>query len=110
MMDRRTKRSYRGLNFFVLCPTDRIIQNIVHSQLQHGRQELGLVVLRQLLELALLVSKFGDTIDWLEVERHFRAAGHLEVLQSQAKIVQTLFNVPLKISDPDNMMYLRRLH
>jgi len=108
-MDRRIKRSFRGSDYFVLCPTDRIIHNIVHSQLHHGRHEQGMVELRQLFELTLLVSKFGNVIDWQEVENRFRAADRLEALQSQAEIVRALFAVGLKTSGPDNPVYLRRL-
>jgi hypothetical protein len=98
VLERRNKRSFRGLDSFVPCPTDRITHNIVHSQLHHPRQQRGTVELRQLFELVLLAAKFAEEIDWGEVENRFRATGHLEVLQRQAAIVQTVFDVDLKIS------------
>jgi hypothetical protein len=108
-LQRRVERNLRDLDFFVLCPSDRIIHNIVHSQLFHRHYEQGSVELRQLFELALLTIKFGDEIDWKEVENRFRMTGHLEILQSHSALLHAVFSVHLKIGGQDNPNFLLRL-
>jgi hypothetical protein len=109
VLERRNKRSFRGLDLFAPCPTDMITHNIVHSQLHHSYYERGTVELRQLFELVLLTAKFAREIDWVEVEDRFRTTGHLEVLQRQAAIVQTIFSFDLKISGKHDSDYLSLL-
>ncbi len=98
----QSKRKFRGLELSVLSPTDRIVHNIVHSQLHHGHHQRGTIGLRQLFELGLLSIKFGREIDWLDVESRFRDAGYLEVLQKHVELLQTIFSVPSVISTPHN--------
>jgi hypothetical protein len=102
VLRRRNKRSFRGQDLFVPCPTDMITHNVVHSQLHHPYYERGRVELRQLFELVLLTEKFTQEIDWAEVENRFRTTGHLEVLRRQMAIVQTMFDVKVEISGQSN--------
>jgi hypothetical protein len=108
-LQRRVECNFRDIDFFVLCPTDRIIHNIVHSQLLHRHYEEGTVELRQLFELALLAIKFGEAIDWQEVENRFRRTGHLEILQSHSALLHAVFSVRLKIGGQDNPNFLLRI-
>jgi len=108
-IEHQSKRKFRGLELSVLAPTDRIVHNIVHSQLHHGQHKRGAIDLRQLFELGLLTVKFGREIDWQDVESRFRGAGYLEVLQHHVELLQTIFSVPSVISTPRNPEVLGRL-
>ena len=108
-IEHQSKRKFRGLELCVLAPTDRIVHNIVHSQLHHGQHKRGAIDLRQLFELGLLAVKFGREIDWQDVESRFLGAGYLEVLQNHVEILQTIFSVPSVISTPHNPEVLKRL-
>ena len=42
-IEHQSKRKFRGLELCVLAPTDRIVHNIVHSQLHHGQHKRGAI-------------------------------------------------------------------
>jgi len=109
VLERRDERKFRGLDLFVPCPTDRIIHNIVHSQLHHPGYKRGIVSLRQLFELALLALKFAEEIDWQQVENRFRTTGHLEVIQRHTVFLRHFFSIHLTMSGPDNPAILAYL-
>lgn len=95
-------RERDGLRYLLLCPNDRVIHNIVHAQLHHSRQRLGLIDLRQMFDLALLIEQSGELIGWREIETRFAAAGAGEVLGYQAALLSALFGcrIPLAAQSP----------
>jgi hypothetical protein len=82
-------------------PTDRFVHALAHTQLQDANFGRGTPELRQLLELAMLTSRYRGEIDWPEVVRRFRAAGQLAVLQETCAIVARLFGAPAPDAVPE---------
>lgn len=88
---------WKGLTTFVPCATDRIIHNIGHDQLHHGRARTGSFELRQLRELALIALRDADNVDWREIEQRFQGLGHGDVLRRHAAHCFDLMGVRLYI-------------
>jgi hypothetical protein len=105
MLQRASEAPWRGNTIHFLHPTDRLVHNIVHSQL-HDLSSTGVVELRQLRELSLLIARYSQAIDWREVERRFRAAGHEDVLSDQLAYCRMLMGVgsPIAEADPETSM------
>ncbi|MDX2169436.1 MAG: nucleotidyltransferase family protein [Deltaproteobacteria bacterium] len=78
----------------LLSPTDRFAHALAHTQLQDGNFARGTPELRQLLELALLASRFGAAIDWPAVSQRFTVNGQRTALQETCAITTRLFAVP----------------
>jgi hypothetical protein len=100
---------WNGRSVFVLHPTDRLVHNIVHAQLQDGRFSHGRVELRQMRELALLATRHGDAVDWREVEHRFSSAKYADVLAEQAALCPALLGVPLPVAAADFHETMKRL-
>jgi hypothetical protein len=105
VLQRASEAPWRGNTIHFLHPTDRLVHNIVHSQL-HDLSSTGVVELRQLRELSLLIARYSQAIDWREVERRFRAAGHEDVLSDQLAYCRMLMGVgsPIAEADPETSM------
>lgn len=89
--------TWQGREVLVPGPTHRVIHNIVHDQVLHGRFAEGTTELRQLLELARLASRHADAIDWPDVEQRFDRAKHGHVLRNQAAICGALMRVDMPV-------------
>ncbi|MGH7246606.1 MAG: nucleotidyltransferase family protein, partial [Pseudomonadota bacterium] len=98
---RALPRGRNGLRYLVLCPTDRVMHNIVHAQIRHTLHKRGLVDLRQMIDLALLIDECGGAIDWQEIEGRFASAGAVAVLHDQAAVLREMFghDVPVTVAD-----------
>lgn len=105
VLQRTSEEQWRGNAILFLHPTDRLVHNIVHSQL-HDLSSTGVVELRQLRELSLLIARYSQVIDWREVERRFGAAGHEDVLSDQLAYCRMLMGVgsPIAEADPETSM------
>jgi Uncharacterised nucleotidyltransferase len=95
-------RERDGLRYLLLCQNDRVTHNIVHAQLHHSRQRLGLVDLRQMFDLALLIEQRGDLVGWREIEARFALAAAAQVLGDQIALLNALFGcrIPLAAQSP----------
>jgi hypothetical protein len=105
VLQRTSEARWRGRTIRFLHPTDQHVHNIVHSQL-HDLSATGVVELRQLRELSFLIARYRSTIDWSDVERRFRAAGHEDVLRDQLAYCRMLMGVgsPIAEADPETSM------
>jgi hypothetical protein len=101
ILDRSVAIQWNGRPVFTLHPTDQLIHNIVHSQLQDGRFSRGIVELRQMREFALLAARHGDVVDWRDVEHRFSSTGYANVLAQQAALCLALMGVPLPVAAAD---------
>ena len=90
-MARALPQDRDGLRCFVLCPTDRVMHNIVHAQMHHEGHRKRLANLRQMLDLELLIARDRDAIDWQEIQGRFASAGAAAVLCEQAALLRELF-------------------
>lgn len=79
-----TAVDWNGQSVLIPSPTHRVIHNIAHYQLHHSGYSQGKIELRQLRELALIVSRDAGCIAWPEVELRFNRTGHADVLRRQA--------------------------
>lgn len=101
--------AWNGREVRVPCPTDRVIHNIVHDQLLHGRFARGGTQLRQLRELAHLVTRHAGAVDWPDVEKRFERAGHGNVLRGQAALCAALMRVTMPIGGENGAEAVCRL-
>jgi len=103
VFDGATRVQWNGQSILVLSPTHRLVHNIAHEQLHHSRYSRGLIQLRQLRELALILSRHGDSVAWREVEERFERTGQVQVLGRQAAQCFALMGVrmPVVHSSPE---------
>lgn len=109
VLRRATELDWRGTRVRLLDPTDRVVHNMVHAQLHHQLSARGTVELRSLRELALLVLRHGEAIDWSDIARRIGAAGHARVLAEQATQCRELMGVALPVAERDPARVLARL-
>lgn len=109
VLGRATEQEWRGGRVRQLDPTDRVVHNIVHAQLHHQLSARGTLELRQLRELALLMQRHGEAIDWAEVARRLGAQGHARVLSEQATQCRELMGVVLPVAERDAARVMARL-
>jgi hypothetical protein len=109
VFQRASKKQWLGESVYIPHPADRIVHNIVHSQLHHRLSSRGMVELRQLRELSYLGARYGAEIDWSNVEQRFEAAGHNSVLSDQATYCRALMTVSCPISERNAEMAMHRL-
>ncbi len=109
MFKRAIAIQWNRRSVFVLQPTDRIVHNIVHAQLQDDRFSRGTIELRQMRELALLADRHNDAVDWSEIEHRFSSTGHTNVLAEQAALCPTLMGVPLPVAAANVCQSMNRL-
>ena len=64
----------------VPSPTDCVAHNIAHAQIVDGHYWRGAPRLRQLLELELLLKRYGQEIDAQDLEERFAITRHADVL------------------------------
>lgn len=90
-----------GIEFYIPSPTDLLLHNVLHAQVQYlGNFYRGIVELRQLHEFATMVRHYGPAIDWAFVAGRM-TQHHLEVpLQSYALAAQRLLALPWPLAMP----------
>lgn len=106
LIARSCTAGWNGRTVRLPSPTDRLIHNIVHEQLHHEGAKKGTADLRRLRELALIVSRYGEVIDWSDAARRFLEAGYRDVLERQAAICRVLMGVEMGVeaADPDETL------
>jgi hypothetical protein len=106
---RATRISFDGQDLLIPSATDRLIHNIGHDQLHHNHAATGDFELRQLRDLALLVSKRSGTIDWDDVEGRFAGIGRSDVLHRYAASCLAFFGVNVPVAQPPVEAAVERL-
>ncbi len=77
----------------VPSPTHRVIHNIIHNQLSDLNYACHRIDVRQMLELAALIQRHADEIDWPAIRRAFGSNGQAPMLEDTLEIVGSLFGV-----------------
>jgi hypothetical protein len=78
-----------------LCPTDRLIHNIYHSQVQDRRHRLRRISLQQLTNFCFIHQEHADRIDWEHVRRIFAECGRREVLATYLHLANSLLGATI---------------
>lgn len=104
--------SEEGIEFFVPSPTDHLLHNVLHAQIQYlGNFYRGTLELRQLHEFATMVRHYGATIDWAFVTRRMAQHRLVVPLQSYTLAAQRLLALPWPLPIPPShaaMFHYRR--
>jgi hypothetical protein len=109
LFERAVSIEWDGQDVLVLSPTDRVVHNIVHELLHHVGAMRGVVALRQLRELARIVARYGQAVDWENVERRFLKGGRADVLRERAAICPALMGVHMPVEQADSAEEVNRL-
>ena len=109
VFERAVAIEWNGQDVLVLSPTDRVVHNIVHELLHHEGATRGVVAIRQLRELARIVARYGQAVDWENVERRFLKGGHADVLRERAAICPALMGVHMPVEQADSAKEVNRL-
>ena len=87
--------SIEGIPFYAPSPTDALLHHLIHAQIHYrGGHYWAAVELRQLVEFAALVRRFGLDIDWPRAQSVFERQGLGIALESYALIAQRLLDLP----------------
>lgn len=78
----------------VLSPTHRVWHNIFHSQVQDQGHAMGLIWLRQLVDLVQICERHGSGIDWAALDRLMAASGMGGVLRARLYQAEQLLGLP----------------
>jgi hypothetical protein len=62
-----------------------------------------------LRELARIVARYGQTVDWENIERRFLKGGHADVLRERAAICPALMGVHMPVEQADSAEEVNRL-
>lgn len=89
-----------GVQFCSLCPAHRIFHNVFHSQIQDRAHELRFVSLKQLLDLATIVTREGADIDWSELTSRIERGEMQQVWAARRYQLATLLGVALPPGPP----------
>jgi len=79
---------------FLPSPTHRLIHTIVHSELSDGNYALRRLDVRQFMELAALMQRYGEEIEWAAVQARFQANAQTAVLEDSLAVGAALFGTP----------------
>lgn len=85
---------------FLPSPTHRVIHTIVHSELSDGNYALRRLDVRQFMELAALMLRYGPEIEWAAVQRRFETNAQAVVLEDSLAVGAALFGIPEAHSIP----------
>jgi hypothetical protein len=92
--------NFQGGRVRLLEPTKAAAHNVAHDQFVHGQYRSRGVELRQLLDLALIRARYGDEIDWAEIDRRFRSAKMGRVLATYLEFGTVLLGLPsVRVAD-----------
>jgi hypothetical protein len=95
LLDSRRYHQFEGCGCYVLSPTFRVLNLIMHAEIVDYGYLNGLIPIRALEELAYTVRTDGTAIDWSLLAERFAAVDRLHVLLSFVLFAQRLFGVPL---------------
>ena len=95
LLDSRRYQQFEGCGCYVLSPTFRVLNLIMHAEIVDYGYLNGLIPIRALEELAYTVRTDGTAIDWSLLAERFAAVDRLHVLLSFVLFAQRLFGVPL---------------
>lgn len=94
----------KEIRLFVPSPTDRVVHNILHSQIHYlGNFYRGELELRQVYDFALLARRYTEEIDWSAIERRFDHHRLQTALQSYTLAATTLFGLSWPLSRPPSL-------
>jgi hypothetical protein len=77
-----------------------VIHTIVHSELSDGNYALRRLDVRQFMELAALMLRYGPEIEWAAVQRRFETNAQAVVLEDSLAVGAALFGIPEAHSIP----------
>jgi hypothetical protein len=97
-----------NLTLWQLCPTDRVIHNIYHAQIQNRNYKLGIVSLHQLCNFGLLVGAHEDRIDWDFVALRFEEQGYRSAFRSYLYAADRLLGIQTPLSC--DIGHMERIH
>lgn len=83
--------------------THRVLHNLLHTLLQDGRAERGLLELRQLLDLVQFRASGDQTIDWPLIRARFTTLGQGAVLEAYLRVARDGFGQPLPDGTPSSL-------
>ena len=80
-------------------PDHRIVHNVIHAQIENGDFVGGTVSLRDTLDLARLVNRYGAEVDWIELAKQARRRDFFRYLSGAVhvshRVLQSRLPVPL---------------
>lgn len=79
-----------SVSFKVLSPTDFILHNVTHSEINHKHFSLGDISLRSLYDFAVISRSKPDEIDWDFIERKMLSHGLQRVYSSYIYMASAL--------------------
>jgi hypothetical protein len=79
----------------VLCPTDRALLNILHSEIAHERHAFGQISLRDLHELTWMNETHGNELAWRDISATMERHGASKILRAYVHLASKLFGMPL---------------
>jgi len=77
---------------FVLSPTSNLLFLAAHLVLQHGEGDAYLI---WYYDLHLLITHFGDSIEWAEIEKYAREFNWARALHAAINTTRKIFGTPL---------------
>lgn len=86
--------SAEGLDLYALSPTDRVLHNVFHSQIQDRQHALDRLPLRQLHDLTLICGRPGDAVSWPEIRAAMEREGYGHALACYLDLANRLLGVP----------------
>lgn len=95
MINLAAPASFMGSVVLIPSPMHRIIHNVVHNQLSDQNYSKHRLDARQMLELAVLVHRYEQQVDWTELRKIFETHDQLIVLQDTLEIAESLFDLPV---------------
>ncbi len=84
-----------GTTVHIPAPTNRLLHNAFHAQVQDRGFALGKVPLRELDDVARLVGRYAAEIDWPRLDEVFRRSGYGRAWSAYRYMAHRLLGVPM---------------
>ena len=84
---------------YTLSHTDRFIHAYLHTDFDHKYYWKRELDLRQLYEIAILITEYNNEIDWKYIEKLINQLGIWQPFNDQMNYIHKLFNVSIPISE-----------
>ena len=94
VVSRRIHLHHDNYRLSIPCPTDRIMHNILHSQLADRNYSRGSFNLSQNYDFNIINNSLLEDVDWKEIISEFSAKNALPVLQHYLSVAKVLFGSP----------------